>query len=96
MPRDWIDLVDKRAALKEQFPRLQALMNERPGCQVDRDRQARYREENRRSVERAEQAAMAARHQEQDADRFIERMQRWQRETFLARLAEKNHERKTA
>lgn len=96
MPRDWIDLVDKRAALKEQFPRLQSLMNERPGCQADRDRQARYREENRRSVERAAQAAIARRRQEADADLFIEQMRRREQETFLARLAEKTQGRKTA
>lgn len=90
--RDWTRLIDKRAAVKEQFPALRSLMNERPGCQVDRDRQARYREENRRSVEQAAAAAIAARRQEADADLFIEQMRRREQERFLARL----QERKTA
>ena len=87
--RDWMQLINKRAAVKEQFPRLQSVMNERPGCQVDRDRKARFREENRRSVEHAAAAAIAARRQEVDADRFIAEMRRREQERFLARLNER-------
>lgn len=41
MPRDfdWMVLINKRAALKEQFPSLRKVMNERPGCAVDIERQ---------------------------------------------------------
>ena len=88
--RDWMRLIDKRAALSEQFPRLQKLMHERPGCQVDRDRQEHYRVENRASMERTRAAADA------DADRFIAEMERRKRETFLAALAARRQERKSA
>lgn len=94
--RDWTRLIDKRAALREQFPQLRSVMNERPGCQADRDRQALHRAQNRLSVEQAAAAAIARRRQEEDADRFIAEMERRKKEAFLARIAARQQERRTA
>ena len=38
MPRDfdWVALIDRKAAIREQFPTLRRLMSERPGCEAER------------------------------------------------------------
>lgn len=41
---DWMVLINKRAALKEQFPSLAKVRNERPGCAADIERQRVFRE----------------------------------------------------
>ncbi len=48
---DWWDLIDKRAAIREQFPTFRQVRNERPGCRADNARQAHYRAENRASLQ---------------------------------------------
>ena len=57
---DWWDLIDKRAAQREQFPTLAQVRNERPGCAADNARQAFYREQNHQSHQAAQQAAWEA------------------------------------
>lgn len=42
---DWWVLIDKRAALREQFPSLQKVRHERPGCKTDVERQRVVREQ---------------------------------------------------
>ncbi|MDF2507261.1 MAG: hypothetical protein K0Q52_1120 [Microbacterium sp.] len=42
---DWWCLIDKRAALREQFPPLSKVRNERPGCAADIERKRLFREE---------------------------------------------------
>ncbi|MEI3845345.1 MULTISPECIES: hypothetical protein [unclassified Microbacterium] len=41
---DWMVLISKRAALKEQFPPLRKVLNERPGCAADIERKRIFRE----------------------------------------------------
>lgn len=82
-------LIDKRAALKEQFPRLQSLMNERPGCQADRDRREYWAADNQARTARSVRPEHVADAQEADADRFIAQMRRREQERFLARLSER-------
>lgn len=55
-----MQLIDKRAALREQFPSLARVRDERPGCRADNARQAFYREENQLSVIAEQQARWAA------------------------------------
>lgn len=57
---DWWDLIDKRAALSEQFPTLAKVRNERPGCKADQQRQTAYREASRIARERHEKALWEA------------------------------------
>ena len=45
--RDWWPLINKRAALKEQFPSLATVLKERPGTTTDREMQEFYRADNR-------------------------------------------------
>lgn len=47
---DWWELIDKRAALREQFPSLAKVKNELPGCKADRERQRVFQE--RRALEK--------------------------------------------
>ena len=42
---DWMLLINKRAALKEQFPSLAKVRNERPGCAADIERKRVFREQ---------------------------------------------------
>ena len=44
--RDWMQLIDRKAALKEQFPTLATVRRERPGTAIDRARNAFYHAEN--------------------------------------------------
>jgi hypothetical protein len=41
---DWWCLIDKKAALREQFPSLSKVRHERPGCAADNERKRVYRE----------------------------------------------------
>jgi hypothetical protein len=60
MELNWLDLIDKRAALREQFPTFARVRNERPGCAADIARQEFYRAENRMSVAREQEARWEA------------------------------------
>lgn len=53
---DWMVLINKRAALREQFPPLQKLRGERPGSAQDMERKRRYREATELSRMREQQA----------------------------------------
>ena len=91
---DW--QIDTAAALREQFPTMAKVRNERPGCEADRTRQQLYREENRRSVAQAAAAAKRARQQEQDADMFIAHMRRRKGLEYAARIHDRQARSKTA
>ena len=41
---EWWSLIDKRAALREQFPSLAKVRSERPGCATDIERKRVFRE----------------------------------------------------
>jgi hypothetical protein len=84
--RDWTPLINKRAAVKEQFPTLARVLTERPGCREDRARREFYAADNRMSVVRARDRERA---QEADADRFIAEMRERKRAKFLAAVREK-------
>ncbi len=43
---DWWDLINTKAALRENTPDMRTLQHERPGCRSDRARQAFYAAEN--------------------------------------------------
>lgn len=47
--RDWMQLIDRKAALREQFPPLSTLRHERPGTATDRARNDYYHTENHAS-----------------------------------------------
>ena len=49
---DWLNLINKRAALREQFPPLSRLILERPGSDSDNRRQRLIAEENQMSKAR--------------------------------------------
>jgi hypothetical protein len=49
---DWLNLINKRAALREQFPPLSRLILERPGSNSDNRRQRLIAEENQMSKAR--------------------------------------------
>ena len=44
--RDWWELINTKAALRETTPDMRTLQHERPGCPSDRARQAFYAAEN--------------------------------------------------
>lgn len=93
MPRDfdWVALIDRKAAIREQFPTLRRLMSERPGCEAERQNRAVFAAENRASVERCRTAIGE---QEADADRFISEMRRKEQNRFLARFEARQDEKK--
>jgi hypothetical protein len=95
MPRDydWLVFIDKRAALKEQFPPLRQVVKERPGTAADKAAKEFFHVDNRRSVTEARRRQAT---QEADADRFIREMRAREQERFLARVAARQLERKTA
>lgn len=86
---DWLTLIDKKAAIREQFPSLQKVMRERPGTIRDRQNRELYEAESAALRTRMRNAQTA---QEADADRFIQEMRQREQERFLARF----NERKTA
>ena len=47
--RDWMQLIDRKAALREQFPALAQVRKERPGTPADRARNDYYHAENHAS-----------------------------------------------
>ena len=85
----WHLLVNKRAALKEQFPALRDVAGERPGSDLDRANREFYHADNRRT-------APSHRDQEVDADRFIAEMSRKHEEQFTAAFAARQQARRTA
>ena len=96
MPQDWLVLINKRAAIKEQFPSLARIRHERPGSEQDRDNRARFQIENQMSVKRARAAVGVRDEQEKDADRFITEMRRREQERFLARMAARTTDRRAS
>lgn len=68
---DWLTLINKRAALKEQFPPLSRVILERPGSASDQRRQRLVREENQMSKARHELARF-----HESADRNARRQER--------------------
>lgn len=87
--RDWMPLINKRAAVKEQFPSLAKVLAERPGSPRDRELREFYHADNRRSWARSQRTARVRVEQERaDAERFIE----MQRERELSAYAAKWHD----
>jgi hypothetical protein len=98
MPSVWEDswplLINRRAAIREQFPSFAKVAKERPGSAEDREWSALYQAENRLSMVRAEErihrAARSKRQREiddeADADRLIAEMKQRQNERFLSSL----------
>ena len=70
---NWWEFIDVQAAVREQFPTLREVRNERPGCRTDKARQEFYRAENQASVQRAHEkrweAAVAANGARMDKNR---------------------------
>lgn len=85
-------LIDKRAALREQFPKARVVMQERPGTLRDRANREYWEADNRARCARGVHPDARAEMQERDADRFIAEMKQREQERFLARM----NERKTA
>lgn len=63
---DWV--IDREAALREQFPTIEQVRDERPGCAADRMKQALMHVQNQTAVRRVARSRIE---QERDADRFI-------------------------
>ncbi|WP_136032507.1 hypothetical protein [Microbacterium sp. PF5] len=72
---DWLTLIDKRAALREQFPPLSRLRSERPGSASDNRRKELIAADNQLSKARAEQARW-----QEAADRNARRQERIENE----------------
>lgn len=53
---DWLNLIDKRAALREQFPPLSKVVRERPGSATDTRRQKLIAADNQEAKARAQLA----------------------------------------
>lgn len=49
---DWMLMINKRAAIREQFPPLSKVLSERPGSLTDRENKRRYQEAAELSKER--------------------------------------------
>lgn len=98
--RDWLLLINKRAAIKEQFPSLAKVMRERPGSVTDRAAQELHREQNKTAAaahgRSAVRQAQDRRAVEADADRFIaearERAAQRLRDRAAAWRARQDHE----
>lgn len=80
---EWWPLINRRAALSEQFPPLWKIRNERPGCAADRARQEAFRleSETRRTREAkarwdASVAENERRRLQADLDRYAARRRR--------------------
>jgi hypothetical protein len=98
MPSVWEDswplLINRRAAIREQFPSFAKVIRERPGTPEDRELKAFYHAENRLSIvragERATKAARTVRERERedeaDAERLITEMKQRENERFLRSL----------
>lgn len=92
---DWLTLIDKRAALREQFPPVSKVIRERPGSASDARRQRLIAEENQLSKSRADLARW-----QESADRNARRQERLENEkrrrAYKGYQAAKNEERKSA
>ncbi|KEP75873.1 hypothetical protein HR12_21000 [Microbacterium sp. SUBG005] len=60
--------MDREAAMREQFPPIEKVRDERPGCAVDRMKQALMHVQNQAAKSRITRSRIE---QELDADRFI-------------------------
>ncbi|MDI9889948.1 hypothetical protein [Microbacterium sp. IEGM 1404] len=69
--------IDREAALRERFPSLQQVRNERPGCEADRTRQVFWHAQNRAAIERVTRSRIE---QNADADAFIAAARKRQQE----------------
>jgi hypothetical protein len=89
--RDWLLLINRRAAAKEQFPSVAKVLKERPGSATDRVQQEIHAAQNRASVEAGDRSWLKrqqdARAALADADRFIAERRRAQLEKDRARHA---------
>ena len=101
---DWLPLINKRAAIKEQFPSFAKVAKERPGSNGDRAQREFHGARNlqshavsRRTARQLEQSHEDA---EADADRFIAEQKAKEAQQTVARAAAWKHrntsERKTA
>lgn len=72
---DWLNLINKRAALREQFPPLSRLILERPGSDSDTRRQRLIAEENQLSRARRDLALW-----QESVDRNARRLERLENE----------------
>lgn len=88
---DWMTLINKRAALREQFPRLQKVLGERPGSAQDKERKRVYREAAELSKAREQQARWdaalaenARRKERADNDRRAREYKAYQRNRDVA------------
>lgn len=92
---DWLTLIDKRAALREQFPPVSRLIRERPGSAADTRRQRLIAEENQLSKARHDLARW-----QESADRNARRQERLENEkrrrAYKGYQAAKHEERKSA
>lgn len=93
---DWLKLINKRAAMKEQFPTLAKVLRERPGSAQDRENRASFEIENRVSLERSRMVRKLRADQLRDADRFIADMEQRKREQFLEELAQRRMRREAS
>lgn len=85
---DWLTLINKRAAIKEQFPTYAAVLRERPGTPEDRERRARWHRDNLVSAGRIPATVIASDLVvRENADRFIAVMRERQRALFVAKLS---------
>jgi len=89
--RDWTQLIDKKAAAREQFPPLHRVIRERPGTNTDRANREFWAADNRRDYH-----PVTPTEQERDADQFIRAMRDKQQAEFLARFEQKRNERKAS
>jgi len=89
--RDWFQLIDKKAAGREQFPPLSRVIRERPGTSTDRTNREFWAADNRRNYH-----PTTPTEQERDADQFIRAMRDKQQAEFLARFEQKRSERKAS
>lgn len=83
---DWWELIDKNAALKEQFPRRSTVERERPGTKADRARQAFYYADNRTHFRQIQSIEVL------DADAFIRRMEEKPLRAYAAQARKKRRD----
>lgn len=85
--RDWWPLINKRAAIKEHFPKYAAVLAERPGTPRDRELKAFYYAENRLSMLRSYVSHEdRVRFEQEQAAVFIDLMREKKREEFRAKF----------
>jgi hypothetical protein len=89
--RDWWPLINKRAALKEQFPTLATVQRERPGSLTDREMQEFYKADNRlRAIRHYTPRDVREASHRAEVDALVAEMKEKQRAVFLAGLKRKS------